>query len=24
MDEKDQLAGLTFIQPNGNFRATKK
>ncbi|MEI6583109.1 MAG: serine hydrolase [Chitinophagia bacterium] len=24
MDEKDQLAGLTFIQPNGNFRAAKK
>ena len=24
MDAKDQLAGLTFIQPNGNFRAAKK
>jgi len=23
MDAKDQLAGLTFIQPNGNFRAAK-
>lgn len=24
MDEKNQPAGLTFIQPNGNFRAAKK
>ena len=24
MDAKDQLAGLTLIQPNGNFRAAKK
>jgi hypothetical protein len=23
MDAKDQRAGLTFIQPNGNFRAAK-
>ena len=23
-DQKDKITGLTFIQPNGNFKATKK